>query len=105
MTFKEQMNYQAYEHQYKEDDILLLKNQEELNKIDKMLINTDSPDAFVNSNWYLTKEKIELLSNKHLKVLNCISWHMGIPFYNLQTIEKVSSIIYVGEFYLKKEKE
>lgn len=103
MTLNEQLNYQAYEHQYKENNILSLKNIEDLDKVNKILIGNENPDAFINANWYLTKEKIKLLSNKRLRVLSCISWHMGIPFYNVEDIDDNLSIVYIGEFYLNNE--
>jgi hypothetical protein len=103
MILTEQLNYQAYEHQYKENDILVLKSIEDLNKVNKTLISFENHDAFINANWYLTKEKIKLLSNKKLRVLSCISWHMGIPFYNIEVIDDNSNILYIGEFYLDDE--
>ena len=105
MTLDEQLNYEAYEHQYQENSILTLKSIEDLNEINKILIGDENLDAFINANWYLTEEKMKLLSTKRLRVLSCVSWHMGIPFYILEGVEETSSIVYIGEFYLNYEEE
>lgn len=99
MTLEEQLKYQSYEHQYQKNDILILKNSEDINEINKIL-TSENPDAFINVSWYLTNEKINQLSTKRLRILNCISWHMGIPFYEVEDIENKSSIVHIGEFYL-----
>ena len=107
MELDEKLNYKAYEHQYSKGDILSLKDTKELESINQILLeNNESTDIdYLNSiNWYLTKEKKELLIYKKLKVVNSISWHMGIPFYILEDIENNSSVVYMGEFYLKKYK-
>ena len=103
MTLKEQLKYQPYEHKYKEDNVLVLKSVEDLNKINNILIDNENPDAFLNANWYLTNEKMTLLCNKKLKVISCISWHMGIAFYSFEGIKDKSVILYIGEFYLNKQ--
>ena len=103
MSLDEQLSYKAYEHMYKKDDILSLKSIEGLNEINNVL-NADR-DIDVDANvvkWYLTKERIEALSSKKFEVLNCISWHMGIPYYILMDMEDQSSAHDVAEFYLKK---
>ena len=80
MNLAEQLKYRAYNHQYKEDDILLLKNIKELRQIDKILIADVNISTFINAQWYLTQEKIKFLSGERLKVLSSVSWHMGIHF-------------------------
>jgi len=102
MTFNEQLNCKAYTHKYKINDILVLKSSEDLNEVNNILTNVENPDACINAIWYLTQEDIKLLSGRKLRVLSCISWHMGIPFYTLKDMES-SIIIESGEFYLKNE--
>ena len=100
MLLDKQLNYQPYHHKYKENEILILKDIEELNEINKILACNENTDAYIGANWYLSKEKMKLLSAKRLRVLNCVSWHMGVPFYVLEEIDERSNIVHVGEFYL-----
>ena len=99
MILSEQLNYKAYKHKYKENSILVLKSIEDLNEADRILTSFENHDAFIHASWYLTKEKIKLLSNKRLRVLNCISWHMGIPFYRVEDIDNNLNIAYIAELY------
>jgi len=103
MILNEQLNYQAYKHQYKENSILVLKCTEDLNKVNKILISCENSDAFIDANWYLTKKKVKLLASKNLRVLSCVSWHMGIPFYRVEDIDDNLTIVYIGEFYLNND--
>ena len=103
MLLNEQLHYQAYKHQYKENSILVLKNTEDLNKINNILISCENPDVFIDADWYLTKEKAKLLASKNLRVLSCVSWHMGLPFYRVEDIDDNLTIVYIGEFYLNND--
>jgi len=100
MNLNEKLNYKPYEHIYQHGDILCLKPNSELKKI--VLAFTKSNKDNCNFIWCLTQDKQEMLIGKKLKIISSISWHIGIPFYELRTIEENSKSVYLGEFYLKK---
>lgn len=101
MEIEEKLNYAAYVHQYREGDILSLKDSNELENINQILLeNYKSIDYLSGTIWYLTKEKQEPLMQRKLKVVNTISWHFGIPFYILEDPENDSFLFTLAEFYL-----
>lgn len=100
MNLKEALNYKAYEHIYQFGDILCLKSNDELQKIELLLTKLNKDNCtFI---WCFTQDKREVIANQKLKVIKSISWHMGIPFYELSTIEDNPKTIYLGEFYLTR---
>ncbi len=86
MNLNEKLNYKAYEHIYQLGDILFLKSYDELKTIN--LLFTEPNKDSCNFIWCLTQGKQEIIANKELKVMQSISWHMGIPFYELRTMEE-----------------
>jgi len=50
----------------------------------------------------LSDRKRERLSHRPLVVVNAISWHDGIPFYEVGVINELSPVSYVAEFYLQE---
>lgn len=97
------LKYEPYEHLYKPKNILCLKGADKIKEIDILLKNQNKQNYRLMNNaiWYLTEEKRKILFNHKLKVINCISWHMGIPFYELKITGCNSEGIFVGEFYLE----
>ena len=93
------LDYIAYEHKYIDGDILKLKDGKVIGQINKLLDENDN--SFDSVVWFISDEKEKSLTRQKLKVINSISWHMGIPFYELRS-EK-NERIYVGEFYLEKK--
>ena len=91
------LDYIAYEHKYIDGDILKLKDIKVIGEINKLLDENDN--SFDSIVWFLSDEKEKNLTGQKLEVINSVSWHMGIPFYELR-YEK-NERIYVGEFYLE----
>lgn len=103
MDLDEKLKYQSYEHAFVENDILTLKNEEELKQVKDFLYKEweGNLDALSDIGWYLTPQKQIKLNNKKLKVINSISWHMGIPFYIVET-DKGKEQFSLAEFFLQK---
>jgi len=103
MNLNEKLNYKAYEHIYQLGDILCLKSNDNLKKINAIFTKANKDNC--NFIWCLTQDSQEILAGKKLKVISSISWHMGIPFYELKSMEENPKNIYLGEFYLTKHIE
>ena len=96
------LSYSAYEHKFKEGDIVTLKDRKELNIVEQTVKEyIGDVDCCSTISWCLTQKKKYILSDSPLKVMSCISWHMGIPFYNVSKMEDLTQSWYVGEFYLQ----
>ena len=103
MDLDEKLKYESYEHAFREEDILTLKDDEALKKVNTIVSEewAENLDALADIGWYLTEQKMTELSKKQLKVLSSISWHMGIPFYIVET-ENSKEEFSLAEFYLQK---
>jgi hypothetical protein len=103
MDLEATFNYRGYHHKYEEDDILCLKDSSELEDINQILLGIyESFDNITGTTWYLSIEQQELLKDKKLEVISCISWHLGIPFYVLKDLENDRFYVRAAEFYLRK---
>ena len=100
MSSNKEVYYKPYEHKFEEDNLVKLKQHAALAKI-KIMVNNDilsaDEDALVPS-WFLTPQKEEKLNSSLFEVINCISWHMGIPFYRVKLNEEHYEI---AEFYIE----
>jgi len=101
MNLAKDLNYKGYSHKLKEGDTATIKDIRALTSINNILIGDQEKDAYDDVNWYMTDEKMKLFSNQEFIVLNCISWHMGIPYYQLEN-SSTKDVVYIGEFYLNK---
>lgn len=100
MSLEEKLVYEAYNFNYKEDEILVIKNLNEIGRINKIL-KEESPDSDYESyGWYLKVGDAENLKYKKLKVMMAIAWYGGLPFYRLQMSN--GDIHSIAEFYLQK---
>ena len=100
---KENLDYIAYEHKFSDGTIVKLKDGQDLEEVENnVLLMTDNNTKWgENATWFLNEEKKKSLSHKTLKIVSAISWHMGIPFYEVRTLHKATKLIYIAEFYLE----
>jgi len=101
MNLADDLNYKGYSHKLKEGDTVTIKDISVLTSINKILIGDQEKDSYADVNWYMTEEKMKLFSDQEFIVLNCISWHMGIPYYQLENLS-TKDVVHIGEFYLIK---
>ena len=100
----EELDYTAYEHKFLDNAIVKLKEGQTLEQVENnlLLIADNNIKWGEKITWYLNEEKRKLLSHKALKIVSSISWHFGIPFYGVITLQEATPLIYIAEFYVKK---
>ena len=100
MTIEEKLALEPYRFKYNKGDVVILKHTEELETINTMLFDASPEFDYDSTKWYLTETKMALLKNGSFTIVSQISWHMGWPFYGVESTD--NNYIYIAEFYLKK---
>ena len=100
MTIEEKLEINPYRFKYEEGDSVILKNSEEIERINAMLFDASPEFDYDSTKWYLSADKKESLQHLPLKITSKVSWHMGWPFYAVERVDQAH--FYIAEFYLMK---
>ncbi len=100
MSFEKNMDFEPYKFKFDGYTHLSIKSKEEVKRINERLKEESPESDYESYSWYLTDDKVEELKYKKSKVINQVSWHVGLPYYVLELNDEKSYA--VAEFYLQK---
>ena len=100
MNLEKELDYKPYVHKYEKGNQVYLKNIADQKQIESFFLSNKNMETLIESKWYLKEDdRIKLIGNE-LTITNKISWHMGLPFYEVISPKQID-VFYIAEFYLQ----
>lgn len=99
MDLAKELHYKAYKHKYEIGQEVYIKPYDEQMELNNFFEKNDNMESLIESEMYLSEQMRIRLTGISLEVVNQISWHMGIPYYELKT-KRYTDTIYLAEYYL-----